>query len=82
MNYKLLLSGYFVCLFPPNVAVWSEGYDMINSCSGIAGCPIEGMCCIKLYINCFSWTEGSPLYKRSSDEFLVGFRKLESFLKL
>ena len=82
VNYELLLSEYLVCLFPPDVAVWLEGYDMINISSGIAGCPIEGMCCVKLYIDCFSWIGGSPLYKQSSAEFSTGFRELEYFLKL
>ena len=82
MGYKLLLSGYLVCLFPSDVAVWSEGYDMMNVCSGIVGCPIEGMCLIKLYINYFSWAGGSPFYKRSSVEFSVESKKLEYFFKL
>ena len=35
---------YLVCLFPSDVAVWSEGCDMMNVCSGIVGYPIEGIC--------------------------------------
>ena len=40
--------------------------------------------CVELnfYINYFSWSGGSPFYKRSSAKFLVEFRELKYFLKL
>ena len=37
--------------------------------------------CVKNFVNCFSWVEGSPNFKRNSIEILVEYLELEYFLK-